>query len=207
MADLNVKQLVLGSFRANCYIVYNDAGEALIVDPGDSYMKIKDTIVEMKLSPKAILLTHGHFDHIGAAAKLREVYGIKIYAHEDERQIMTVPDYNLSNMCGVPFGLEADVYVKGDQVIDCIGMDIKVMHTPGHTSGSCCYYFEKYSTLFSGDTLFYQSHGRYDFPTGSAKQIMESITGKLFGELSDDVVVLPGHNGDTTIGDEKQWYR
>ena len=84
MKEINIKQISVSMMRTNCYVIYNDEGEAVIVDPGDNYTKIKDAIIALKLSPKAILLTHGHFDHIGAASKLKEVYGINIYAYEDE---------------------------------------------------------------------------------------------------------------------------
>ncbi|MBQ1192852.1 MAG: MBL fold metallo-hydrolase [Lachnospiraceae bacterium] len=205
MTNLSIKQLVLGMFRTNCYIVYNKKNEAVIIDPGDSYTRIKDEIEKLKLTPVAILLTHGHFDHIGAASKLKETYGIKIYAHEEEKIILESSSYNLSDVYGVPMTIFADVFLKDNEVINLIGMDFNVIHTPGHTIGSCCYYLPEYNLIFSGDTLFFESHGRYDFPTGSGRSILESIKNKLL-ILNDNINVLPGHNEATTIGDEQKWY-
>lgn len=205
MNEINIKQLSVGMMRTNCYIVYNDKNEAVIIDPGDSYTKIKDAIISMKLTPVAILLTHGHFDHIGAVSKLKEVYGINIYAYEDEKSILNTPDYNLSNVFGVPIAIEADNYLRDNEEISIMGVTFKVIHTPGHTIGSCCYYLPQYEMMFTGDTLFAGTHGRYDFPTGNGRSLLESITGKLFC-YGDNVEVFPGHNEETTIGIERRLY-
>jgi glyoxylase-like metal-dependent hydrolase (beta-lactamase superfamily II) len=205
MKEINIKQISVSMMRTNCYVIYNDEGEAVIVDPGDNYTKIKDAIIALKLSPKAILLTHGHFDHIGAASKLKEVYGINIYAYEDEKQVLNSADYNLSNIFGVPIVLEADVYLRDNEEIEIIGFKFKVIHTPGHTVGSCCYYLKEYGMMFTGDTLFAGTHGRYDFPTGNGRHLLESITEKIFS-YDDNIDVFPGHNEETTIGSERKWY-
>jgi hydroxyacylglutathione hydrolase len=206
MTSLNINQLVLGMFRTNCYIVYNDNKEAIVIDPGDNYSKIKDTCISLELIPKAILLTHGHFDHIGAAKKLSEAYGINIYAFEEEKEVLESSAYNLSEVFGVGIAIKVNNFLKDSDIINLCGFKFKVIHTPGHTKGSCCYYLEEYSALFSGDTLFCESHGRTDFPTGSESTIIKSITEKLF-KLPMDTKVFPGHNDATTIGDEIKWYR
>ena len=205
MNELNIKQLVLGVFRTNCYIVYNDKKEAIIIDPGDGYKKIKDVVLEMGLIPKDVLLTHGHFDHMAAATDIKNEFDTDIYAYKDEDIVLATPTYNLSQNYIEPMGLKADIELSDNEIINIAEYKIKVIHTPGHTVGSCCFLLVDYGVLFSGDTLFLESHGRYDFPTGSGIEILSSIKNKLL-TLPEEIVVLPGHNGSTTIGDEKKWY-
>lgn len=203
---IRVKKLVVGPVRTNCYIVFSETlREAVIVDPGDDFDEIKNKIIKYEVKPVGILLTHGHFDHISAAKALKNWYEIPIYSYIDEQEILT-SDKNLGSMVGMRgLVLEADVYVRDHQVISLGGMDFKTISTPGHTIGSCCYYMEANDILFSGDTLFHYSHGRTDFPTGSQSAIIHSIKDKLM-VLKDNTVVYPGHEGETTIGNERQLY-
>lgn len=202
---LVVKNMVLGMIMTNSYIAYDDeVKEAIIIDPADSADEIQRKITEIDLTPVAILLTHGHFDHIGAVDELREKYGIKVYAYEDEKDILT-SDANLASMIGMRMALEADEYLKDLQTISIGGIKIQVIHTPGHTKGSCCFYLPDEKVLFSGDTMFCQSFGRTDFPTGSMSQLISSIKNRLL-KLDDDVRVYPGHNEETKIGYERHMY-
>ena len=203
--SIEVKRLVLGPIRTNCYIVYNsETFEAVVIDPADESYVIENKLAENKLLLKGILLTHGHFDHIGAAGPLKKRFGIDIYALKEEREILTT-DKNLGSMINRPITLEADKYVSDGDNIELIGRSFKVIHTLGHTIGSCCYYIEEEKMLFSGDTLFYHSHGRTDFPTGSQSGIIQSIKDRLL-ILDKDTVVFPGHEDETTIGNERQLY-
>ena len=203
--SLNIIRMTVGEIRTNCYIVSKrDSKEAVIIDPGAEGKAIENRISAYGLKPAAILLTHGHMDHIGAVDYLREVYNIKVYAYEDEKEVLET-DYNLGTMFGYPVTCKADVFFKDEEILKPAGMDIKVIHTPGHTKGSCCFYMESEKTLFSGDTLFCGSYGRTDFPTGSQSDIIRSITGRLL-ILDKDTKVYPGHEEETTIGSEIRYY-
>ncbi len=205
MAHLKIKKLLLGVIMTNCYLVYHDQSrQTLIIDPGDRADQIMNTVKEMSLTPCAILLTHGHFDHLLAAEEIKNAYGIPVYAHEEEAEVAADPGLNASGGFGIGSrSLQVDVKVKDGQVLSLAGFEIRVLHTPGHTKGGVCYYFADEKTLFSGDTLFAQSVGRTDLPTGSYSQLIRSIKEKLF-VLPEDVQVFPGHDGETSIGYEKK---
>lgn len=205
MAPLIVEQYVVGPVQTNCYFaVNNDTKELLIVDPGASAGKLADKIEEEKLNPVAILLTHGHFDHATGAAELSERFRIPIYAEEHEKETLENPSLNLSGWQGKEEAFRADIYLKDEQEIDLAGFHIRVLFTPGHTVGGCCYYFSYQNALFSGDSLFQMSIGRTDFPKGSASTLIHAIQEKIM-VLPDEVTVYTGHNDITTIGTERMY--
>lgn len=200
---MKIEQYCVGQVETNCYFAVNeDTKELLVIDPGDSAQMLAGKIRQKGLKPAAVLLTHGHFDHAMAAQELAELFDVKIYAHEAEKNTLEQPGLNVSAMIGRRDSYHADVYVKDKEVLDLAGMEILVLHTPGHTEGGCCYYLEKERVLFSGDTLFCQSVGRTDFPGGSMKKIVRSIKEKLL-VLPEEVRVYPGHMDLTTIGMER----
>ena len=205
MAPLKVEQYVVGPVQTNCYFAINDdTKEVLVIDPGASADQLAKKIRQEKLTPIAILLTHGHFDHAGGAEELAKHFDIKIYAEEHEKETLDTPALNLSGWEGVQKTYHADVFLKNEQEIDLAGFHIRVFHTPGHTVGGCCYYFPYQNVVFSGDTLFCTSVGRTDFPKGSAAQIIRSIKEKLL-PLPDETTVYTGHNDITTIGTERMY--
>lgn len=205
MVPLRVEQYVVGSVSTNCYFAINDdTKEVLIIDPGASAKKLAENVREGGLKPTAILLTHGHFDHAGAAEELAGLLDVKIYAYETEKETLENPSFNLSGWEGRSDVYHADVYVKDEQELDMAGFHIRVLFTPGHTVGGCCYYFPYQNTLFSGDSLFQGSIGRTDFPKGSASQLVRAIQDKLM-PLPDETAVYTGHGEETTIGLERMY--
>lgn len=205
MAPLKVETYRVGPVQTNCYFAINDdTKETLLIDPGADAGKLVEIIEKEKLNPLAILLTHGHFDHAGAVSQLAKHFGIKVYAEEHEAETLENPGLNLSGWTGIEESYHADVFLRDEQEIDLAGFHIRVLFTPGHTVGGCCYYFSYQGALFSGDTLFAQSVGRTDFPRGNAQQLIRSIREKLL-VLPDAVTVYAGHEESTTIGAERMY--
>lgn len=203
--NIRIGRIVLGICQTNCYYLYEEGKKDVIfVDPADKGDLLYEKLKEQGFHVAGIVLTHGHADHIWGAAKLRQLSGAKIYACEQEKEICEDAVKNLSEQFGRPCVLEADEYVKDGEKITIAGMTCQLIATPGHTAGSCCYYFEEDDLLISGDTLFAESVGRTDFVTGSYSAIVRSIQDKLMA-LKDDIIVYPGHGDETTIGHERKY--
>ena len=196
---MNLIKLVTGKPCENTYIVSEDGVNAVIIDPGDDIKAIVDKLNEHNLVCKAMLVTHAHFDHCNACRYFQEL-GAKVYLHKkDELLVRTV--YNLANKFGVYFHrFLIDYTVKDGDLINLYGMNFKVLHTPGHTGGSCCYILND-SMMFTGDTLFNMSIGRTDFPTGNSSQMKKSLK-KLFS-LEKDYSIFPGHGLPSKLFTEK----
>lgn len=204
MANLKIGRIVLGVCQTNCYFVYEDGkNEAILFDPADKGEYIYNKLKEKGIIVAAICLTHGHFDHIWGVNELKELSGAKVYASELEKEVCENAEVNFSANTGRPCTVKADVYVKDGEEISVAGMTCRLIETPGHTKGSCCYYFENDKILLSGDTLFQESVGRTDLPTGSMSALVRSIREKLM-PLPGDVKVYPGHGESTSIAYEKE---
>lgn len=205
MSEIKIGRMVLGSFQTSCYFLYReDEKKVIFVDPADQGEEICKALTRNGFTIEAILLTHGHFDHIWGSKELREASGAKIYALDAEKQLCENSHNNVSEWAGRPYTVVPDVYVKDGEELTLAGMTFKVIATPGHTIGSCCYYFEEPGFLVSGDTLFEESTGRCDLPTGSMGSLVRSIKEKLF-VLPEETKVYPGHGESTTIGHEKKY--
>ncbi len=204
MAKIKVYSYQVGPVCTNCYFAVNtETKETLIIDPGAAANYLIEQIEKEELHPVAVLLTHGHFDHATAASSVAEHFGVKIYAHEKEKETLENPALNLCAMTGeTGLVFHADVFVKDGEMLDLAGFSIRVLHTPGHTVGGVCYYFIKENVLFSGDSLFCESIGRTDFPKGSMSDLIRSVKEKLL-VLPEYVRVYPGHNEETTIEHER----
>ncbi|MCR5602706.1 MAG: MBL fold metallo-hydrolase [Lachnospiraceae bacterium] len=204
MGELKIGRMTMGPAATNCYFVYdNDSRNAVVFDaPCDGkgiYTRLKDNGINVS----GVLLTHGHFDHIMGANELRQAASIKIYACEDEQDVCENTHNNCTDQTERLYTVKCNKYFKDGDEIDIDGIKCRLIETPGHTKGSCCYYFENEKILISGDTLFCGSIGRSDLPTGSESTLIRSIKEKLMC-LPDDVKVYPGHGDETTIGYEKK---
>ena len=204
---MRIDRLILGAFETNCYVVRKDesARECLIVDTGLDATDLVEFLDQHQLTPVAVVLTHGHADHIVGLAALRQRYPqIKVLIHQLDAQSLTNSDANLSALAGMTFSTEpADVLLREGDMIEEAGIRLKVLHTPGHTLGGICLYAESEAIVFAGDTLFADSVGRADFPGGDMDQLIESIRDKLL-TLPDKTAVYPGHGMRTTIGRERR---
>lgn len=204
---MDIKTLVLGDYETNCFCVRRDdlTKDCVVIDAGLSPDPLLDHLKDNELNPVAVILTHTHIDHIFGLKDLRESYpDAKIVVHKDDADGLIDPLKNLSAMMGASFITEpADVTVEEGESISFAGVELSVIHTPGHTSGGISLYAKDEGIVFAGDTLFDCSIGRTDFPGGSAKTLIDSIKTKLL-TLPDETVVYTGHGPETTIGSEKE---
>ena len=198
MADLKVKRRVLSACQTNCYYVYREG-------PGSNGEIVYNDIKGLGFEKVAgILLTHGHGDHTGGARRLKELSGAKIYAYEDEAEILKDPEKNLSGWFGTAYGFEADEYFHDKQTFTMAGVTFTVFYTPGHTKGGCCYYVEEDGVLFCGDTIFNGSVGRTDFYSGSINELARSIRDRIL-TLPDETKLYSGHGDRTTVEYERKY--
>ena len=201
---MKINKYLTGIITVNTYLVYDeDTKKGFIVDPGAYCPQLTKDAKNENVDIKYIILTHGHGDHIGGVAEhLKDFPDAKVVAYEDEAEMLANPEFNLSkDCCRREISMSADIYVKDRETMKVGNMELTFIHTPGHTKGGMSIYTDGY--LFSGDTLFRMSIGRTDFYGGDFREIINSIKDRLF-VFPDDTVVLPGHMGSTTIGDEKR---
>ncbi len=201
---MNLESLVVGPIQVNCFIITcSTTQQTAIVDPGDDAERILKTCAASSLNVTTILLTHGHFDHIGAVQQIKEATGAEIILHRaDEFLIAAAPMQAAAFGMPAPKTFSVDRFVAEGDDISVGELTAKVIETPGHTPGSICFHFD--DGLFAGDTLFYGGIGRTDLPGGSYSQILNSIKTKLF-VLPDELKVYCGHGPATTIGREKKY--
>lgn len=197
---MEIKCFENGIFDSNCYVVWKD-NEGVIIDAGVTEDKVMAFINEKKIAIKYIILTHGHFDHVYYAFKLKEKTGAKVVIHKGDNDMLKVPDLNGTRFFGDPVAFDqADETVEDKDTITVGDLVFEVLHTPGHSLGSICIKVD--NKLFSGDTLFRLSCGRTDLPGGDQKDLENSFKEKLL-KLDDNTVVYPGHGNSTTIGFER----
>ena len=201
---MEIKSLILGPVSTNCYFFINtETKETILIDPADRADRIIAKISAEQLMPVAILLTHGHFDHIMAVEEVAHTYSIPYYICDAEAELMENPDLNGAYLLRESISARRDRLVADKEILELAGCAVEVLHTPGHTAGSVCYYIREEKALFSGDTLFCNSVGRTDLPTGNSGVLLASISEKLLC-LPEETKVYPGHGMMTTIGHEKK---
>jgi hydroxyacylglutathione hydrolase len=200
---IKIEALTLGPIQTNAYLLSNpETGKGIIIDPGMNPGPLIKRIANLDI--EAILLTHAHFDHIGGVEEIRKLKKCPVYIHDLEADWLTNPKKNGSARwpdLGAPIIAEPAEYALDEgQVLEFLGIKLKVYHTPGHSPGSVSFMYDNH--LFGGDVLFRMSVGRTDLPGGDSNTLLDSIQGKLF-ELDDEVIVYPGHGPKTTIGYER----
>lgn len=197
-----IKPAIVGEIRTNCYLVADpDSKKGVVIDPGADFAKIFRIIEKNGISVKKIIATHGHFDHLGAVNELRKKTGAEFLIHKEDAIFAESPETNGSTFFGDgSVAVRADAFLKEGDTVKAGALELKVLHTPGHSPGGICLLARE--ELFTGDTLFYGSIGRTDFPNASYDIIMNSL--KRLQKLLDNTRVYPGHGIFTTIGDEKK---
>ncbi len=203
-AIMELKTVVVGPFEVNCYLYWDAASkDAVILDPGGDENLILEMVASSGATPRAILLTHGHIDHIAAVGVVKEKLQIPLYVGQADQDLLVNPSDFVSTFYGKPVhSPPADFLVTDEQLLTFGTIALRVLATPGHTPGGVCYLDERQGALFCGDTLFYGSVGRTDLPGGSYDQLIESIRTKIL-TLPDEIVCLPGHGPKTTVGAER----
>jgi glyoxylase-like metal-dependent hydrolase (beta-lactamase superfamily II) len=206
---LKVKVFIFSPLQENTYIVFNEHKECIIIDPGFYFPEEKEELQSFidnnHLIPKMLLNTHCHLDHVFGNKYIAETYGLTLQLHEKEKEVI-----QMAPASGLMFNMPFDNYqgnfiylAEGDTIL--LGEDeLRVIHTPGHSPGSICFYCGEQHFIISGDVLFERSIGRTDLPGGDYRTLINSIKQKLF-VLPDDVVVYSGHGDETTIGNEKKY--
>ena len=198
---MQVNTLQVGPLQTNCYILSAEDATAVLIDPGDDADRILQYVRMQGLSVKGIWLTHGHYDHVNAVKALKTAFGCPIVACRAESVLLADAGLNLSlSFVGVPLDVTADVLYDDGDTFTFGGEMVTVLHTPGHTSGSCCYMVDQ--LLFTGDTLFCGSIGRTDFPTGDMQAIRLSL--QRLASLKGEYTVLPGHGAATSLSAERR---
>ena len=215
MGKIKIGGMVIGAVQTNCYFIYREGSpDCIVFDAPDTGKEIVRRIEGAGFHVRALILTHGHFDHImgaqdvrlsaGSLAESRGEEAVKIYAPKAEKEMLSDSSFNMTAMMGTPMTVRPNEWLEDGQELEIAGIKIKVIFTPGHTPGSASFYIEEGGFLISGDTLFQESVGRTDFKGGSAQTLSKSIEEKLF-TLPDDTQVFPGHGASTTIGHEKKY--
>lgn len=204
---MHIETFVLGDFQTNCYCVRINAvqKECILIDPGLHPFTMIQYLQKHHLVPEAVILTHGHIDHIGGVEQVRKYWPqTKVYIHKDDAAMLTDPNENLSALAGTIFQTRpAEVLLERQTEIKIAGLEFEIFYTPGHTPGGICLHNASEGIAFVGDTLFAGSIGRTDFPGGDYDQLIEGIQTKLL-ILPETTKIYSGHGPVTTIRNEKR---
>ena len=197
--------LIVGPLRCNCSILGDEASrEAIVVDPGDEISRIAAVLDRHRLIVKQIVITHAHIDHIAGAHRLKHLTGAPILYNQLDLPLVKMMDIQATWLgIATPEVPAPDDTLDDGKIISISGLAGSILHTPGHTQGSICFYFPQQTLLLAGDTLFSGSVGRTDLPGGNTRQLIASIHDFLL-PLPDDTTVIPGHGSSTTIGAERE---
>jgi len=199
---MDYKKIITGMIQVNTYIIHNNVDECLIIDPSDGCGEVLSYLQKENLRPLAILLTHGHFDHIMGIPEILKVYNeAKIYIHDNDKYMLSDPVINRSARRNIDFMYTGNAEPLTEGKMSIGSFEFNVLHTPGHTQGGCCFVF--HNVCFCGDTVFANSVGRSDFPNGNHDQLIDSISKKIM-TLPPQIILNPGHGNSTTVGTERR---
>jgi glyoxylase-like metal-dependent hydrolase (beta-lactamase superfamily II) len=201
--NISVERFITGPIETNSFVVYDEAGHSIIIDPSSGCSKIIDFCKTKSLQPAAIVLTHGHFDHFMGLAELQQAFAITaVYAHRDEHALVRTPQLNGSHLMGIEVSYEGALSELVEGQMNIGGLALEVLLIAGHSPGGCALLFAPNHCVV-GDILFAGSVGRTDLPGGNAVALISGIKQKLLF-LSPDTIVYPGHGGRTTISREQR---
>tara|TARA_Y100000768_G_scaffold190900_1_gene143076 strand:- start:1 stop:615 length:615 start_codon:yes stop_codon:yes gene_type:complete len=197
---MQISNIIVGELYTNCYVISNNS-ECIIIDPGAEPDKIIDFLESMKLTPKLLISTHYHADHVGGVKNLVEKYDVEFAIGKNDLNFLDAQPAWVSNLISTyEKPISPNILLLGGETINLLDLDIKIISTPGHSPGSICIYVE--NSIFTGDTLFKNGIGRGDLPGGDINQEITSIKDKIF-QLPNDIDVFPGHGNKTKIINEK----
>lgn len=201
---LTAHRIVTGPWKENCYIVWGETKNALIIDPGDDFPVIEQYVTDHQLTVLAILNTHAHYDHLGAVQDCKERYSAPFYLHRADNKLLRAANFYRQLFLGeqvirIP---EVDADLAENPVLEFADFSVEVIHTPGHTPGGVCFWING-QVLITGDTVMSKSIGRTDLPGGSRAELLGSIDG-LFARFADETVIHPGHGSSEPIGTVKR---
>lgn len=198
-----LKKIIDFNMDQNCYIIKKEENnECIVIDPGCGVKKVLDYVKENNFYIKSVLLTHCHYDHSAGIPELKKNFDLKVYASKECSENIKSPIINVSNMFGKDLGRVYVDEILNEGEFDTAGIRMKCIKTPGHTSGSVCFFAE--DNLFTGDTLFLRTVGRWDLPTGKYDELENSLRNKIY-VLDENIKVFPGHGNDTLVGYEKKF--
>ena len=201
---MRLKTMSLGDMQANGYIVSDEnTKDAVIFDAGAEAQRFEKYLTENDLKLNAIVLTHAHFDHIGACREIKDKYNVPIIICEGEEDVISNPNINLTDRFVQGYTLEYDKVLKDGEKYSFGNLEFTTIRTPGHTPGCACYYFEKEGIMITGDTIFKLSIGRTDFPLGDTDEMMKSL--EKLARMDENIILYPGHGPSSTIGQEKMY--
>ncbi len=200
---MHIETIISGPLDVNCYVLWEGDGSCVLIDPA-AELPVLDYMANQHLTCTHILLTHGHFDHIGGVSGIKQKTGALVCIHREDAGMLTSNAESLGTMMGFYNApVQPDLLLEDGDIIEALGTKLHVIHTPGHTRGGICYLHESSRTLFTGDTIFRLGAGRADFPGSDEQDLYRSIVNKIF-TLEGDYTLYPGHNRLTTLEVERE---